>query len=176
MYIYISYIYITYIYMYNIIYCTQPACKCFSQWGLSKGELAGSRGFFPDESGPLGPPQKRRSQSLEPYPSYRMLYYIYISILWLMLILDQTFFFVRWFLPPLWQELRIEPSFMEHHLRNQGQDRNIISVVVAVQFLGFRSSLWDDDDNNDQSSRIMCVCGSKLKTWVFFFQSILTGS
>ena len=95
MYIYIYHIYIShiYIYMYNIIYCTQPACKCFSQWGLSKGELAGSRGFFPDESGPLGPPQKRRSQSLEPYPSYRMLYYIYISILWLMLILDQTVFF-----------------------------------------------------------------------------------
>ena len=58
---------------------------------------------------------------------------------------------------------------MEHHLRNQGQDRNIISVVVAVQFLGFRSSLWDDNDNNDQSSRIMCVCVGQNSKPEFFF-------
>ena len=73
-------------------------------------------------------------------------------------------------------ELRIEPSYMEHHLRNQGQDRNIVSVVVAVQFLGFRSSLWDHDDNNDQSSRIMCVSVKTQNLSCFFFQSKITGS
>ena len=86
-YIYHIYTYHIYIYVqYNLLYSTSLqmlfAVRSF------KRRTGWEPRFFPDESGPLGPPQKRRSQSLEPYPSYKMFYYIYnnISILWLMLV------------------------------------------------------------------------------------------